>query len=98
MFPSTANLLNVRTFTWLHAISSSFAQKLICYLRMLDIVPYNAHRAWLGRMGKRKHQDEDSDNEEDANVKKQKTEQIAVDEETPRLVYMIRFGVSFLKG
>ena len=49
-------------------------------------------------MGKRKHQDEDSDNEEDANVKKQKTEQIAVDEETPRLVYMIRFGVSFLKG
>ena len=56
---------------------------------MLSVILYNAHRAWLVGMGKRKHQDEDSDNEEGTVVKKEKAEHIVVDEETPRLVYWL---------
>jgi len=54
-------------------------------LRMFSIIiSYNAHHAWLV-MGKRKHQDEDSD--EGVVVKKEKTD-IVADEETPRLVFI----------
>ena len=55
------------------------------YLRMPSVIPYNAHRAWLVVMGKRKHQDEESDEDEGTVVKKQKAELVVVDEETPRL-------------
>jgi len=64
-------------------------RKFVIYdLRMPSVIPCNAHRAWLVVMGKRKHQEEDSDEDEGTLVKKQKAELVVVDEETPRLIFI----------
>lgn len=46
-------------------------------------------------MGKRKHQEEDSDEDEGTLVKKQKAELVVVDEETPRLIFIEWFYVVY---